>query len=185
MIVNFTKVGGMAMIQPAGGSAYLISNKPDFCLNAPMSVRVMSDFGYLSYDLTAITDIQVGGVAVLSQADFLVQIATVFPNTNSGSGGSVTLTTTGSSGAATLLAGTLNIPIYAGGGGTTTFTNTTATAGQTVFPFTAVPANASDYMIFKNRVLMFNGIDYTTAANVVTMSTATVAGDIISYQRIK
>ena len=90
MTVNFTKVGGLAMIQAAGGATYIISGKPDFCLTSPMSVKVMSDFGYLSYDLTAITDIQVGGVAVLSQSDFLVQIATVFPNINSGSGGTAT-----------------------------------------------------------------------------------------------
>lgn len=72
-----------------------------------------------------------------------------------------------------------------GGGGTTTVTITVATAGQTAFTFSSVPATLSDYVIFKNGIALEPTNDYTTSGNIVTLVLPATVGDRIRYQRIK
>jgi hypothetical protein len=71
------------------------------------------------------------------------------------------------------------------GGGTTTVTITVATAGQTAFTFSSVPASLSDYIIFRNGIAIEPTTDYTTSGNIVTLVTPSTVGDRIRYQRIK
>jgi hypothetical protein len=68
---------------------------------------------------------------------------------------------------------------------TTTVTVTVATAGQTAFTFSSVPAALSDYMIFRNGVAIEPTTDYTTSGNIVTLVLPSTVGDRIRYQRIK
>jgi hypothetical protein len=95
---------------------------------------------------------------------------------------SLTLTTTGTSGAATLTGSTLNIPQYTGGG-ITADSIITATAGQTSFIFSSVPASINDYIIFINGNATTN---FTTSGNTITLGmTDLLAGDKVRYKRIK
>jgi hypothetical protein len=95
---------------------------------------------------------------------------------------SLTLTTTGTSGAATLTGSTLNIPQYTGGGITADST-ITATAGQTSFTFSSVPALTNDYIIFINGNATTN---FTASGNTITLGmTDLLAGDKVRYKRIK
>jgi hypothetical protein len=95
---------------------------------------------------------------------------------------SLTLTTTGTSGAATLTGATLNIPQYSGGGITADST-ITATAGQTSFTFSSVPALTNDYIIFINGNATTN---FTASGNTITLGmTDLLAGDKVRYKRIK
>ena len=96
----------------------------------------------------------------------------------------ITLTTTGTSGAATLTGSTLNIPQYSGGsGGTTADSTLTATAGQTAFTFSSVPASTKDYIIFINGNATTN---FTASGDTITVGmTDLVAGDKVRYKRIK
>lgn len=94
----------------------------------------------------------------------------------------LTLTTTGSSGAATLVGATLNIPQYSGGG--TTIYETETASGSTTFTFTTVPAAYDDYIIFVNGAKIRSTTDYTTSGDIVTIPTI-VSGDIVEYQRLK
>ena len=85
---------------------------------------------------------------------------TITVNAQGGGSGVVTsLTTTGSSGAATLNAGVLNIPIYSGGG---TYTN--ATAMPQSFPGTGAFANIAAGTSFTNQTFteMMNKMLYPT-----------------------
>lgn len=97
----------------------------------------------------------------------------------------ITLTTTGTSGAATLTGATLNIPQYTGGsGGTTADSTLTATAGQTAFTFVSVPSNYNDYIIFINGMAI-NQTFFTASSNTITFTTSLNAGDKVRYKRIK
>jgi hypothetical protein len=102
-----------------------------------------------------------------------------------GGGGSfiTSLTTTGTSGPATVTSGVLNIPQYSGGG-TTSYQTATAAGGVKTFTFTSVPATASDYMVFVNGALIRPTTDYTVSGNVITISSV-VDGDWVAFQRIK
>ena len=85
---------------------------------------------------------------------------TITVNAQGGGSGVVTsLTTTGSSGAATLNAGVLNIPIYSGGG---TYTN--ATAMPQSFPGTGAFANIAAGTSFSNQTFteMMDAMLYPT-----------------------
>jgi len=102
---------------------------------------------------------------------------------------SITLTTTGTSGAATLSGNTLNIPQYSGGGGSSSgvdSTNTATSAGQTVFTF---PYTLTDYTVSKqvtrNGVLI-NSSDYTISGGNITFTGFTCdSGDKIRFIGIK
>jgi len=91
-------------------------------------------------------------------------------NTFNGKQGSITLTTTGTSGAATLAGTTLNIPQYSGGGGGGTVTEVTANAPLSVTSGTSTP----DLTIAQATALA-NG--YLSSANWTTFNNgATLAG---------
>lgn len=104
--------------------------------------------------------------------------------TGATAGGTITLTTTGTSGAATLVSNVLNIPQYSGGG-TTSEQVLTATAAQTAFTFTSVPASYNDYMIIVNGGVGASTTAYTTSGNIVTTTLPLDAGDVVILRRIK
>jgi hypothetical protein len=92
----------------------------------------------------------------------------------------ITLTTTGTSGAATFVGNTLNIPNYAGGGGGTArgLQNFTATAGQTVFTITA-GYTVGQVDVFLNGVRL-TAADYTaTNGTSVTLAVGALVNDIV------
>lgn len=72
-----------------------------------------------------------------------------------------------------------------GGTATTAFNTITATGGQTAFSFPLVPATASNFMLFKNGMLILNGVQYTASGNTITLSTGATAGDVIALQRLQ
>jgi hypothetical protein len=101
----------------------------------------------------------------------------------------ITLTTTGTSGAATLSGSTLNIPQYSGGGGSATgvdSTNIATTANQTVFSF---PYTLTDYTVSKQVIrngVLINPADYTVNTGNITFTGFTCdAGDKIRFVGIK
>jgi hypothetical protein len=99
----------------------------------------------------------------------------------------LTLTTTGTSGTATLIGNTLNIPQYSGGSGSGTLRsvqNFTATAGQTTFTISG-GYTAGQLDVFLNGVRL-TGADYTASnGTTVVLTTGALVNDIIdvlSYQ---
>lgn len=111
-------------------------------------IKTFSPAGYRNIPIASIT---IGGVVITSQAVFDTQVAAVFPN--AGGSAITTLTTTGTSGAATLSGGTLNIPVYADGGGFTTFATYAAlVAGSktsgTIYLVTADENNAGQMVLY-------------------------------------
>jgi hypothetical protein len=97
----------------------------------------------------------------------------------------LTLTTTGTSGSATLTGATLNIPSYTGGSsGTTDYQTQTATAGQISFPFTSVPASYNDYWLDINSAVIPQSY-YTNSSGTITFTSALTAGDKVQYHRTK
>jgi hypothetical protein len=61
--------------------------------------------------------------------------------------------------------------------------------GQSVYTVTDMPANASRVWVFRNGAKLLVGVDYTTTAGVVTLTSAMIplvaAGDIIEVQWVK
>lgn len=101
----------------------------------------------------------------------------------------LTLTTTGTSGAATLSGDTLNIPKYSGGGSSTTgvdSTNIAISANQTVFSF---PYTLTSYTIQKvvtRNGVVINPADYTVNTGNITFTGFTCdSGDKIRFIGIK
>jgi hypothetical protein len=70
-----------------------------------------------------------------------------------------------------------------GGGGTTSEQKLTATAAQTAFTFTSVPASYDDYMIFVNGSLWESTVGYTTSGNIITLTTPLSVGDVVTMRR--
>lgn len=102
---------------------------------------------------------------------------------------SITLTTTGTSGAATLSGNTLNIPQYSDGGGSSSgvdSTNTATSAGQTVFTF---PYTLTDYTVSKQVIrngVLIDPSDYTVNTGNITFTGFTCdSGDKIKFIGIK
>lgn len=110
-------------------------------------------------------------------------------NTFNGKQGALTLTTTGTSGAATLIGTTLNIPQYAG---TLTASNFvvnetlggTVNSSNTAFTIAFTP-QTSDIQIFRNGQLQVVGTDYTRVTTAVTWLYAPTTGDILKATYIK
>lgn len=120
-------------------------------------------------------------------------IASVNTNTTAiaGKQNTITLTTTGTSGAATLSGSTLNIPQYSGGGGGGSSTgvdstNTATSSGQRVFSF---PYTLTDYTV--QKIVIRNGVvinpsDYTVNTGNITFTGFTCdSGDKIRFIGIK
>ncbi len=61
----------------------------------------------------------------------------------------------------------------------------TATASQTAFTFTSVPASYSDYIIFINGMIVKSTTDFTTSGNVVTLVIARDLNDTVIFRRTK
>ena len=100
-----------------------------------------------------------------------------------GKQGTITLTTVGSTGNATLIGNTLNIPNYSGGTGTVgtisrNVQNFTATAGQTTFTISG--GYTAGYIdVFVNGVRL-TSVDYTANNNTTVIMTAgLLVGDIV------
>lgn len=104
-------------------------------------------------------------------------------NTFNNKQNALTLTTTGTSGAATLVGSTLNIPQYSGGG-TTGYQTLTSTALQTAFTFSGVPTSYNDYWLDINGVVVPQSF-YTTSGNIVTFTTGLDSGDKVQLHRVK
>jgi hypothetical protein len=87
--LNLTKAGGNVLIEFTGEADRLVGTNAlrDFYMPSDGTSNVYISIAGKSYSLAAITDLQIAGVAVTNQADFLTKIATVFPDTNSGTGG--------------------------------------------------------------------------------------------------
>lgn len=101
----------------------------------------------------------------------------------SGKQGTITLTTIGSTGTATLIGNTLNIPNYSGGTGTVgtisrNVQNFTATAGQTTFTISG--GYTAGYIdVFVNGVRL-TSVDYAAAnGTTVVMTAGLLVGDIV------
>ena len=77
----------------------------------------------------------------------------------------ITLTTTGTSGAATFSGGTLNIPNYASGGGTGTVTSVAASGGTTGLTFSGSPITTSGTLTLAGTLAIANGGTGQTTAN--------------------
>lgn len=67
----------------------------------------------------------------------------------------------------------------------TAFNTITATASQTAFAFTLVPAIASNYQVFKNGILLLPTTQYTTSGNTITLLTGAAVNDVIALQRLQ
>lgn len=162
MIVNFSKAGGNIILTNSSGQYYVVLAAPEINFFPPMYVKIQTTQGLVKFDISSTSDIQFNGTSSLSASDITNQILNLYTvNPQLSSNGST---------------GSTNI---------TSAINITANDGQLSFTFVNVPTTTSDYMIFKNRVLMGYGSDYTTLGNVVTLTIATRFGDVVSYQRIK
>ena len=84
---------------------------------------------------TTIASLALATYPSLTELSYVKGVTSAIQTQLNGKQGTLTLTTTGTSGAATLVGATLNIPQYSGGGSSTTFTTQsfTATAAQTTF----------------------------------------------------
>lgn len=71
------------------------------------------------------------------------------------------------------------------GAGITSEQTITATASQTAFTFTSVPSTYSDYIIIVNGGVWLSTTGYTTSGNIVTLTSALDAGDVVIFRRIK
>jgi hypothetical protein len=72
----------------------------------------------------------------------------------------------------------------ASGGGTTNKLRATATAGQTAFTFSGLPASTNDYDIFVNGSYI-NPTYYSASGTTVTFTGGLVAGDVVDYAEKK
>lgn len=91
--VNFKKVGALIKLEIDDQADIYIGDiqKVKFVMPADGTeiVQIIVDGQFI--EIAAITDIKVNGTAVNDEADFETQIALVFPDTNSSSGGTATL----------------------------------------------------------------------------------------------
>lgn len=99
-----------------------------------------------------------GSTAVPTKADLYGKIQTLQP--------AITLTTMGTSGAATLIGNTLNIPQYAGGGGGGSGTVNTGTANRLSYYASTGTAVSELSAITANRVLLSDANGLPTASSV-------------------
>lgn len=109
-----------------------------------------------------------------------------------GGGTNIALTTTGTSGAATLVSGTLNIPVYSGASESVAIVNWVVTtsggsfpnAGATTYTNAAI-SGARAVLVWRNRLKdpAFNPGDgssyYTISGSTITFSTALATGELI------
>jgi hypothetical protein len=130
------------------------------------------------------------GVTLTNNADSSITIS------STGSGSAIALQTNGvSNGSQSVLNlkngtnttitddGSGGVTINSSGGGTTDDATITATAGQTSFTFSSVPASTNDYLIFINGNTTTN---FTASGNTITLGmTDLLAGDKVRYKRIK
>ena len=115
------------------------------------------------------------GLSALTVADIPVMTATT--------GGAVP---TPPNDATKFLNGQGSYTVPAGSGGTTTSEQVlTATAAQTAFTFTSVPASYNDYMIIVNGGVGASTTAFTTSGNIVTTTLPLDAGDVVILRRIK
>ena len=132
------------------------------------------------------SDVGLGNVDNTSDADKPISTAT--QTALDAKQGDITLTTTGTSGAATLVGDTLNIPQYSGGGGSGTVTEVTTNAPLAVTNGTTTPdlsisqsttstdgyLSSTDWNTFNNKQ---NSITLTTTG---TSGAATFIGDTLN-----
>jgi hypothetical protein len=71
-----------------------------------------------------------------------------------------------------------------GSSGTTDYQSQTATAAQTAFTFTSVPASYNDYWLDINGAVIQQSY-YTTSGNIITFTSALTLSDKVQYHRIK
>lgn len=71
-----------------------------------------------------------------------------------------------------------------GGTQTTDYQSATATAGQTAFTFTSVPATGSDYFIDVNGAVVSSSF-YSVSSNTITFTTGLIVGDKVGFHRVK
>jgi len=95
----------------------------------------------------------------------------------------ITLTTTGSSGAATFSGNTLNIPQYSGGGGGATYVSGETPSGSinssnTSFTLANTPVSGS-VSLYLNGVQQVPTTDYTISGSTITFVTAPFTGDYL------
>jgi hypothetical protein len=69
-------------------------------------------------------------------------------------------------------------------GGTTDYQTQTATAAQTAFTFTSVPASYNDYWLDINGAVIQQSY-YTTSGNIITFTSALTAADKVQFHRTK
>lgn len=91
---------------------------------------------------------------------------------------SLTLTTTGSSGAATLVGSTLNIPQYSGGGGGGTVTSVALSGGTTGLTVTGSPITGAGTITLSGTLAVANGGTGNTTGTATT--NANMTGDVTS-----
>lgn len=92
-----------------------------------------------------------------------------------------TLTTTGTSGAATFTSGILNIPQYSGGSGATYFKEIPSgsiNSSNTSFSITHTPAS-NTFSVFRNGVMQVPSVDYTISGTTITYLYAPSTGDTL------
>lgn len=70
------------------------------------------------------------------------------------------------------------------GGGTTDKSTQTATAGQSAFTFSGLPASANNYDIFINGCYI-NPSYYSSSGTTITFSAGLIFGDVVDYSRKK
>ena len=95
----------------------------------------------------------------------------------------ITLTTTGTGGAATFVSNTLNIPQY---GAATPYSETPSgllNGTNKVYTLSATPASPNGVQVFLDGLLQRNGIDYTVSGATITFVTAPDAttGEIFAF----
>lgn len=93
----------------------------------------------------------------------------------------LTLTTTGSSGTATLMGSTLNVPNYAGGGILASDSVIVSTTSQTVFNYSTFPSTSTYISVFRNGC----AIDKSYYTYVPSTQTLTFTGGMASGDKVR
>lgn len=113
------------------GTSFNGTNNITVTANAPNSLTNGYGLNTFTYNGSAAISPSVDTTHITDLTHFNGKIGTTVATALAGKQGTLTLTTTGSSGAATLISNTLNIPQYSGGGGSGTVTSITPGYGFT------------------------------------------------------
>jgi hypothetical protein len=154
------------------------NNKQNTITNPVTGTGTTNELSYWTSS-SAIGSLTTATYPSLTELSYVKGVTSAIQTQLNGKQGTLTLTTTGTSGAATLIGNTLNIPQYGGGGMAIGGSITSATAGSVLFAGTSGVLQQDNANFFWDDTNNRLGIGTSTPQNIVDIQANTNASAII------